>query len=123
MFPAGAKIAVVSGDPSRPGRFTAELAMPDGYHITALTREANIAVWQFTGTLTSYCPLLGAPLVATGTVHYKVEIRDLAEHIDAVGTVQLTAGGQARLHATASILFAADGTLKKDDERVILTPL
>lgn len=31
MFPVGAKIAVVRGDPGRPGRFTAELSMPDGY--------------------------------------------------------------------------------------------
>jgi hypothetical protein len=76
--------------------------------------QANIAVWQFTDTLTSFCPLLSAPLIATGTVHYEVEISDLAERIDAVGTVTLTSGGEARLHATAFILFAADGTLKRD---------
>jgi hypothetical protein len=110
--------------PVSPGARAQNVTVPSGaMHINALTRDANIAVWQFTGTVTSTCPLLGAPLVATGTVHYKVEIRDLAEHIDAVGIVQLTSGGQARLHATASILFAADGTLKQDDERVILTPL
>jgi hypothetical protein len=110
--------------PVSPGARAQMVTVPSGaVHVTALTREANIAVWQFTGTLTSFCPLLSAPLIATGTVHYKVEISDLAEHIDAVGTVTLTSGGEARLHVTASILFAADGTLKRDVERVILTPL
>src|SRR2546425_5338844 len=32
-FPAGAKMAVVSGDPSQAGPFTIPLAMPDGYRI------------------------------------------------------------------------------------------
>lgn len=32
-FPAGAKMAVVSGDPGKPAEFTVELAMPDGYRI------------------------------------------------------------------------------------------
>jgi quercetin dioxygenase-like cupin family protein len=33
VFPAGAKMAVVSGDPGKPAEFTIELAMPDGYRI------------------------------------------------------------------------------------------
>jgi quercetin dioxygenase-like cupin family protein len=33
VFPAGAKMAVVSGDPSAAGTFTVQLAMPDGYRI------------------------------------------------------------------------------------------
>src|SRR2546426_10317747 len=32
-FPAGANMAVVSGDPSKPGLFTIRLSMPDGYRI------------------------------------------------------------------------------------------
>ena len=32
-FPAGAQMAVVSGDPSKPGPFVVELSMPDGYKI------------------------------------------------------------------------------------------
>ena len=32
-FPAGAKMAVVSGDPSAAGTFTVQLALPDGYRI------------------------------------------------------------------------------------------
>lgn len=33
VFPAGAKMAVVSGDPSREGMFQVELSFPDGYKI------------------------------------------------------------------------------------------
>jgi hypothetical protein len=33
VFPPGAKMAVVSGDPSKAGSFTIQLAMPDGYRI------------------------------------------------------------------------------------------
>lgn len=33
IFPAGAKMAVVSGDPSREGQFRVELSFPDGYKI------------------------------------------------------------------------------------------
>lgn len=33
MFPAGAQIALVSGDPIQPGRFSVLVSMPDGYKI------------------------------------------------------------------------------------------
>ena len=33
VFPAGAKMAVVSGDPSKSGPFTIQLSMPKGYRI------------------------------------------------------------------------------------------
>jgi quercetin dioxygenase-like cupin family protein len=33
IFPAGAKIAVISGDPGKEGLFTVELSFPDGYKI------------------------------------------------------------------------------------------
>ena len=33
VFPAGATMAVVSGDPGKAGLFTIQLAMPDGYRI------------------------------------------------------------------------------------------
>ena len=35
VFPKGAQMAVVSGDPSKAGLFTIELSMPDGYKIPA----------------------------------------------------------------------------------------
>ena len=34
VFPSGAKMAVVSGDPSKAGMFTIELSMPKGYKIS-----------------------------------------------------------------------------------------
>jgi len=33
LFPPGALLAVVSGDPARPGQTTAELSLPDGYRV------------------------------------------------------------------------------------------
>lgn len=33
IFPAGAKMAVVSGDPGQAGQFTVELSFPDGYKV------------------------------------------------------------------------------------------
>ena len=33
LFPPGALLAVVSGDPARPGRTMAELSLPDGYRV------------------------------------------------------------------------------------------
>ena len=33
VFAAGAQMAVVSGDPSKPGKFAIQLKMPDGYKI------------------------------------------------------------------------------------------
>ena len=33
LFPPGALLAVVSGDPALPGETTAELALPDGYRV------------------------------------------------------------------------------------------
>jgi len=33
LFPPGALLAVISGDPARPGQTTAELSLPDGYRV------------------------------------------------------------------------------------------
>jgi quercetin dioxygenase-like cupin family protein len=33
LFPPGALLAVLSGDPARPGQSTAELSLPDGYQV------------------------------------------------------------------------------------------
>jgi ChrR-like protein with cupin domain len=33
MLPAGAKVAVLDGDPTKPGLFTMRLSVPDGYRI------------------------------------------------------------------------------------------
>lgn len=49
-FPAGAKMAVVSGDPSKPGSFTIQLSMPDGYRIPPHFHPTDEAVEVKEGT-------------------------------------------------------------------------
>jgi hypothetical protein len=122
--------------PVSPGARAQIVTVPTGrVQVRAITREAHIAVWQFTGPVTSTCPLVSAPVVATGIVHYTVTTTDADAfggaggpgaatwHVNAVGVVDLTSGGQARLHATARILVLPDGSLRFDEERVRLTPL
>ncbi|MEO8199675.1 MAG: cupin domain-containing protein [Gemmatimonadota bacterium] len=49
-FPRGAQMALISGDPARPGAFRIQLKMPDGYRIPPHfhTSEENIQVKQGT---------------------------------------------------------------------------
>ena len=49
-FPAGANMAVVSGDPSKPGLFTIRLSMPDGYRIPPHFHPTDEAVEVTAGT-------------------------------------------------------------------------
>ena len=49
-FPAGAQMAVVSGDPSKAGQFTIELSMPDGYKIQPHTHPTAENVTVVSGT-------------------------------------------------------------------------
>jgi quercetin dioxygenase-like cupin family protein len=50
VFPAGAKMAVVSGDPSKPELFQVELALPDGYRIPPHFHPTDEAVEVKEGT-------------------------------------------------------------------------
>jgi hypothetical protein len=52
---------------------------------------------------------------------HKDEVRELAEHIDAVRIIRLTSDGQAGLHATASTLDWEDGETRVRRGRAILT--
>lgn len=49
-FPAGAQMAVVSGDPGQSGPFTVQLAMPDGYKIKPHTHPTDENVTVMKGT-------------------------------------------------------------------------
>jgi hypothetical protein len=51
VFPAGAKMAVVSGDPSKAGPFTVELSMPSGYRIAPHFHPTDENVTVKEGTL------------------------------------------------------------------------
>jgi hypothetical protein len=76
---------------------------------------------------------VGAPLVATGTVFAKQTLNQvfvpgpgpgsLVVVVTVHGIVDLTAGGQARLHGSPRFVIRPDGTLVKDQELVTLTPL
>jgi hypothetical protein len=50
VFPKGAKMAVVSGDPSKAAPFTVELSMPDGYKIPPHFHPTKEAVEVKQGT-------------------------------------------------------------------------
>ena len=44
VFPAGAQLAVVSGDPSKAGKFVIQLKMPDGYKLAPHSHPTEEAV-------------------------------------------------------------------------------
>jgi quercetin dioxygenase-like cupin family protein len=51
IFPAGAKMAVVSGDPTREGLFRVELSFPDGYKVPPHYHPTDEVVTVQEGTL------------------------------------------------------------------------
>ena len=74
------------------------------------------------------CAFAGAPLVGTGTGKFTFNVQDsgpgaLVIHATVQGIVDLVAGGQARVFATARVTVLPDATLLFDDEVVRLTPL
>ena len=50
VFPAGAQMAVVSGDPSQPGPFVVQLSFPDGYKIMPHNHPTTESVEVMKGT-------------------------------------------------------------------------
>jgi hypothetical protein len=49
-LPAGARLAVLEGDPSRPGRFVMRVRLPDGYRVPPHTHPAAERVTVLSGT-------------------------------------------------------------------------
>jgi quercetin dioxygenase-like cupin family protein len=49
-LPAGAKVAVLEGDPSKPGAFTMRLSLPDGYRIAPHFHPADEHVTVLSGS-------------------------------------------------------------------------
>lgn len=102
---------------------------PGGSVLNSSARDAAMVVYAFGGgPVGDPCQLEGAPIVGTGTGKFSYHVTDagpgaLVIHVTAQGTIDLTAGGQARLHATARIVVLPDDTLLLDVERVRLTPL
>lgn len=50
VLPPGAQIAVIEGDPGKPGLFTMRLQMPDGYRIAPHFHDADEHVTVLSGT-------------------------------------------------------------------------
>lgn len=50
IFPAGAKMAIMQGDPSKPGLFTIRLDMPGGYRISPHFHPTDENVTVISGT-------------------------------------------------------------------------
>jgi quercetin dioxygenase-like cupin family protein len=70
IFPAGAKMAVLQGDPGKSGLFTVRLDLPDGYKVAPHTHPTDEALTVITGTF-----LLG-----------------MGDKLDAAHATKLTAG-------------------------------
>jgi quercetin dioxygenase-like cupin family protein len=51
LLPPGAQVAVLEGDPAKPGFFTMRLKMPDGYRIPAHSHSRPERVTVLSGTL------------------------------------------------------------------------
>jgi hypothetical protein len=97
-----------------------------------------VVVFEYgAGIVVDPCVLVGAPVVATGTVKYTFRVSDLGDiyglnlggpgstsiHETVEGIVDLTGGGQARLFGKVRTLWGPDNSLRFDEERVRLTPL
>ena len=87
VFPKGARMAVVSGDPGKAGLFTVELAMPSGYKIAPHFHPTDETVEVKKGTL----------LVGMGNT------------FDASKAKAMKAGEKASMRANAHHFAAAQG--------------
>ena len=99
----------------------------------SFSQEAFVEVFDFAGTGgfagTGFCDVFGAPLLATGTVKFTITVHLPGEetgvvsaHVTVNGIVDLSAGGQARLHATAQLVADASGIVV-DQTQIRLTPI
>jgi hypothetical protein len=87
VFPPGAKMAVVSGDPSQAAMFSVELSMPDGYKIPPHWHPTDETVEVRSGTF----------LFAMG------------DEFDAAQLKTMTAGGKGTVPAKGHHFAAAKG--------------
>jgi hypothetical protein len=99
-----------------------------GSHSHSSGKDMHIDVFAFGEGSGDPCAFAQAPLVGTGTGKFAVNFQDsgpgaLVIHATVQGIVDLVAGGQARVFATARVTVLPDDTLLFDDEVVRLTPL
>jgi quercetin dioxygenase-like cupin family protein len=82
MLPAGAKVAVLDGDPTKPGLFTMRLSVPDGYripphfhpvdkHVTVISGKFQVGTGDtFDGSKLSTLPAGTFGMIPAGMRHF-----------------------------------------------------
>ena len=111
-FPAGAQMAVVSGDPGTSGPFVFKLSFPDGYQIKPHTHPTDESVHVVTGTF----------LVGTGKTWDGAGLKSMAP--GATGTIPANmahfaqAKGPTVVQVTSTGPFAMTYVKKSDDPRI-----
>jgi quercetin dioxygenase-like cupin family protein len=115
-FPAGAQMAVVSGDPGKPGPFVVQLSIPDGYQIKPHTHPTDERVHVVKGTF----------LVGMGKTWDVAALKSMAT--GATGTVPANmahfaqAKGPTIVQVSAAGPFAMTYVNASDDPRAKVTP-
>ncbi len=102
-------------------------------NLHSFSQEVFVEVFDFAGTGgfggTDFCDVFGADILATGTVTFTEVVHlpreatgVVSAHVTVNGIVDLSAGGQARLHATAQFVVGANGIVL-DQTQISLTPI
>ena len=101
-LPAGAQMAVIEGDPSKPALFTMRLRLPDGYRIRPHYHAADEHITVIAGTFVmglgdtfaesrgTALPAGGFAVMPTGTRHYAWTRGETVIQLHAVGPWRLT---------------------------------
>jgi quercetin dioxygenase-like cupin family protein len=102
VFPKGAKMAVLQGDPGKPELFTVRLDMPDGYRIPSHFHPTDEHVTVISGTFLigmgdafdtrqmMTLPAGGFATAATNMHHYAMARGHTVVQVHAMGPFQLT---------------------------------
>jgi hypothetical protein len=114
--------------PNQPGSTLIVFSPSGRVHVKGSGKSVNVRVYEFPGAAPANCDLVGAPLVAAGTVNFNLTLIDGAPgavHVGVKfrGVVDMIGGGQARLRATGFTLIKPDGSFAFDHVRIILRPL
>ncbi len=115
VFPAGAQMAVMSGDPSKSGgEFTVRLRLPDGYKIAPHTHptDENVTVLQgsfavgmgttFDASATKTLPVGGFVTAPANMAHYAQAHGATIVQVSAIGPFALTYVNPADNPATSA---------------------
>ena len=102
VFPTGAKMAVLAGDPSQPGLFTVRLELPDGYRVAPHFHPTDEYLTVISGTFLlgmgdelSAAKATALPAGGFGTVganmhHYAIARGKTVVQVHAMGPFVLT---------------------------------